>query len=355
MAVITAKLPPQLSPPTRRTSGYLLEVVNLSIEYSIDSQKVASVDGVTFSVSPGEIVGVLGESGCGKTTTALSLISLLPENARVVGGSVWFGGRNLLALPEAKLREVRGSEVSLVFQDSAVLNPVLRVGTQIAEVLRAHSRIKGKEARHQIYSLFEAIGLREVERIYDAYPHQLSGGQRQRIAFAQALICRPRLVIADEPTSSVDCATASQILAFIKTAARTDGTAFIVISHDPEVLSVADRVVVMYGGQVVENGPAGDVLANPLHPYTSALIQCSPRRAVAISSKAKRRRPYIPGDSPDPSEAVSGCAFAPRCPNRMPICDLYNPPLVDESKNHVVNREADRGTDHLVRCFKYGS
>ncbi len=337
--VTTTEVNPTCYPPT----GDLLRVRDLTVHFSQEGREFPAVNHVSFDIASREIVGLLGESGCGKTTLGLSLLSLLPGAARVSRNSIFFRGRDLSLLDESELREVRGGEVALIYQDSSVLNPVIRVGNQVSEVLRAHRRRTKRQAREEAQTIFTALGLRDFDRIYNAYPHQLSGGQRQRIAIAQALICRPRLVIADEPTASVDRNTACEILDFMKQMKESSGTSFLFISHDPDTLAaVTDRIIVMYAGQIVENGPLGDVYSKPRHPYTDALLQCVPQR---IASKdfghEKGRLPCIPGKAPDPLAVLPGCAFSSRCKDRMEICDLQRPDLIEVSSSRS------------VRCFKY--
>jgi oligopeptide/dipeptide ABC transporter ATP-binding protein len=321
----------------------LLAVKGLTVQYRVGAGTFKAVDQVSFSVARGEIVGLLGESGCGKTTTALSLLRLLPDAATVTSGCIYFGQRDLLALTEKQLRELRGAEAAVIFQDSAVLNPVLRVGTQVIEVLRAHSRCNFRQAREKVHDLFASIGLLDFDRICNAYPHQLSGGQRQRIAIAQALICEPKLVIADEPSAHLDADTSAELLAFMKQMRETNDTSFLIITHNPGILaSWADRIMVMYAGQIVEDGPAEGVLSNPFHPYIRALLQCSPQPITTVpSATAGRRFSCIPGDSPNPLEVLSGCRFSPRCADRMPVCDSRPPKLLELFG------------DRSVRCCKY--
>jgi len=326
-----------------RPAGDLVRVQNLTVRYhTVEGVEFTAVDDVSLAIAPGEIVGLLGESGCGKTTLALSLLRVLPETARVIIGSVVFRGRDLLLLGESHLREIRGAQIAVIYQDSSVLNPVIRVGNQVSEVLRAHSACSAGEARERVHSVFAAIGLGECERIFEAYPHQLSGGQRQRIAIAQALICNPRLVIADEPTASVDPRTAAEILGCMKWLKESLNTSFLFISHDPDALAtVADRIIVMYAGQIVEDGSLADVYSQPLHPYTQALLQCSPKHTTAEGSNRKRRLPCIPGNSPDPLAVLSGCSFADRCVDRMQMCDARRPELFEISRSRS------------TRCFQY--
>jgi peptide/nickel transport system ATP-binding protein len=327
----------------REEATDLLAVKDLTVQYCVNSGRFTAVNQVSFSMDRAEIVGMLGESGCGKTSTALSLLRLLPDTAIVTGGRIYFRKRDLRLLAEKQLRELRGGEVSIIFQDSAALNPVMRVGNQVIEVLRAHSKCTSRQAREKLHGLFTSIGLLDFDRIFDAYPHQLSGGQRQRIAIAQALICEPKLVIADEPTAHLDDTTAAEILAFMLKMRETHHTSFLIISHNPEILAkVADRMIVMYAGQVVEEGSAEDVFARPLHPYTETLLRCSPARGMpAAGAGGKKRFAFIPGNSPNPLEVLPGCSFSARCADRMAICDSRQPDLLDQCGQRA------------VRCFKY--
>jgi oligopeptide/dipeptide ABC transporter ATP-binding protein len=329
------------SRPCRHPTRDLLSVRNLSVRYRVEGQDFAAVDRVSFNISPGEIVGLLGESGCGKTTTALSLLGLTPAAARV-SGSVSLCGRDIFSLRESERRRIRGAEIAIIYRDSSVLNPVMRAGDQVSEVLRAHQICSAQCARQKVMELFAAIGLGDPNRIYDAYPHQLSGGQRQRIAVAQGLICDPRLVIADEAVASVDPDTAIQILGYFKQLAGSSDTSFLFITHDPAILaSFADRVMVMYAGQIVESGPLRDVYSRPQHPYTRALLQCSPELLESRGCRtARSRMPFIPGYAPDPLDPPVGCSFASRCSDFMNICDSVAPANIDISDSWS------------ARCFK---
>jgi oligopeptide/dipeptide ABC transporter ATP-binding protein len=327
---------------THAPSKNLLHVSDLSVNYRLDQRRESSVlKQIDFTIACGEIVGLLGESGSGKTTTALSIIRLLPTTAHVTTGSIRLDGLNLLTLNERELREIRGSEISIIHQDSDVLNPVMRVGNQVMEILRAHKPQKTSQMREEIFSLFTAIGLRDHERIYRAFPHQLSGGERRRIAIAQALICRPRLIIADEPTAWLDSDTAAEILAVFQQVRRDHDTAILLISHDPDTLTVVDRIIVMYAGEIIESGLRHEVFEQPAHPYTSALLQCRPRSAVQPFEPRRRPQPFIPGQPPDPSEKLPGCTFSPRCSQRMEVCDARHPHL------YAI------GPERSVRCFQH--
>src|SRR5208282_1600102 len=301
----------------------LLCVRDLSVNFGLGSCREACIlKLINFSVAPGEIVGLLGESGSGKTTTALALMRMLSPVARIAEGAIDFEGHSLLALDPRRLREIRGLEISIIYQDSDVLNPVMRVGDQVMEVLRAHKRSRSAQMRDEVHSLLGELGFTDCDRIFRAYPHQLSGGQRRRIAIAQALICRPRLVIADEPTAWLDSNTRGEILSLFGRFRHDYGTAFLLISHDPETLSPADRVLVMYAGEIVEGGPLNDLFTEPKHPYLRALLQCRPvTYGSSVSGDRRHRFPCIPGQAPDPLEASPGCCFSNRCADRMEKCD----------------------------------
>lgn len=326
-----------------RAGTDLLSVRDLTVDFRLSYERESNVlKRVGFTIANAEIVGLLGESGCGKTTTALSLMQSLPAAARITAGAIHFNGHSLVALSEQKLREIRGSEISMIYQDSDVLNPVMRVGNQVMEVLRAHRSGKTAHMREEIYALFAALGLGDCDRIYRSFPHQLSGGQRRRVAIAQALICKPRLIIADEPTAWLDSETTGDILSVVRQLREMCDTAFLLISHDPDALAVADRILVMYAGEIVESGPRQEVFERPKHPYTSALLQCSMQRNIGRDFNVKRSPlPCIPGHAPDPSELLSGCAFSSRCSCHMNVCDLKRPELYAVSQAQS------------VRCLQY--
>jgi oligopeptide/dipeptide ABC transporter ATP-binding protein len=271
-------------------------------------------------MTPGEITGVLGESGSGKTTLALAVAGLLPPAARAVRGEVLFRGTDLLRQPERWLRALRGAAIALISQEPALaLNPVMRAGTQIAEVVRAHRRWSGARCRGYAVEVLERLCGADAARIAGAYPHQLSGGQRQRVAIAQAVALEPALLIADEPTSALDPTIQADVLALLADLKRR-GSAILLVTHDPAVLAgIADRLLVMYAGRVVEQGGFAEVLSAPLHPYTRALLACVPRPGD--------RGPLavIPGAPPDPAAPPPGCPFAPRCPEVFDPCNERDP------------------------------
>jgi len=320
--------------------NWLLEVRDLTVEYRTERRSpVVALREITFAVDTGRVIGVLGESGSGKSTLALALCRLLPNAAQVQGGSIQFRGLDLLALTEAKMEDVRGAQISLLGQDpNQALNPVLRVGEQVAQVVRAHNSVSAKHCRQQAREMLKRVGLGEA-RFYDSYPHQMSGGQKQRVVIAQALVCRPALLIADEPTSALDPITQVQVLDLLLHVVEDLGTALLFISHDPNVVErMAHRTVVMYAGRIVESGRTAEVFANPLHPYTFGLLQSRPR----CDHVGKLPLACIAGAPPDLSRCSMGCAFEPRCDQRMPECSRVEP-------DDVVTAEDGRS----VRCFKY--
>ena len=329
---------PMLALPQKRNS--LLEVSELTVQYRTEQgSPVVALREINLAMGAGEIVGVLGESGSGKSTLALALCRLLPNAAQVLGGCIRFRNFDLVKLSELKMTAVRGAQISLVGQDpDQALNPVLRVGEQVAQVLRAHNNITARKSRQQAAEMLQRVGLGDT-RFYDAYPHQLSGGQKQRVVIAQALVCRPALLIADEPTSALDPITQAQILDLLQRLVDDLGTALLLVSHDPSIVEgIAQRTVVMYAGHVVESGPTADVYATPLHPYAAGLLRSCPR----CHGFGKRLLDCIPGAPADLSRGSIGCAFEPRCDERMPECSLGEP-------EEFVTMEGG----HSVRCFKY--
>jgi oligopeptide/dipeptide ABC transporter ATP-binding protein len=320
------------------------QVRDLTVTYfPEDSEPIRALDGVSIEVRSGEIVGILGESGCGKSTLASALLRLLAPNAKCQGGTIQFCGRDLLNLSERELRAIRGREISLIPQDPALsLNPVMTAGSQVDEVLRAHLPLNAQQRRKRVMELFREVGFDHPEEIYSAYPHQLSGGQRQRIAIAQAVACRPALLIADEPTSKLDATLQAEIVALLSQIRREHGTAILVISHDPALFAgFADRIAVMYAGRIVEVGSSAEIFGRPLHPYTQALMRIA-TSAVVTGSSARVRLPAIEGESPDPACIPVGCRFEPRCSERMDVCSRRYP------------REFMPEPSRPVNCFKYG-
>ncbi len=323
---------------------YFALVRELTVTYSPeDGEPIRALDGVSIEVRSGEIVGILGESGCGKSTLANALLRLLAPNAKCEGGTILVRGRDLLNLSERELRAIRGWEISLIPQDPALsLNPVMTGGSQVGEVLRAHLPLTPQQRRERVMELFREVGFDHPEEIYSAYPHQLSGGQRQRIAIAQAVACRPALLIADEPTSKLDATLQAEIVALLSQIRRQHGTAILVISHDPTLFAgFADRIAVMYAGRIVEVGSSAEIFGRPLHPYTQALVRIAASSAIT-GSRARVRLQAIEGESPDPTCIPVGCRFEPRCSERMDVCSRRYP------------REFMPEPSRPVNCFKYG-
>jgi oligopeptide/dipeptide ABC transporter ATP-binding protein len=302
----------------------LLDVRDLSVSFTATRGRVPVLERVSLAVRAGEIVGLVGESGSGKSVTALSILGLLGEQGRVDAGQVRFEGRNLIGLPERELRTVRGRRIAMVFQEPMTsLNPLLPVGFQVAEVLEEHLGLGRREAAARAVSLFGDVGIPAPERRVGDYPHQLSGGMRQRVMIAMAMACRPQLLIGDEPTTALDVTIQAQILALLRDLGRATGMAVLLITHDLGVVAaLADRVVVMYAGQVVEEAPTRELFAAPRHPYTRLLL------AVAPAVRAKRPAlPAIPGSIPAPNALPGGCRFHPRCPDAVSRCREAGPTL----------------------------
>lgn len=300
----------------------LLEVDRLAVSLPAGPRRVQAVDQVSFEVDRGDVFGIVGESGCGKSTTALALIRLLPDAAQV-GGSVRFDGRNLLDLSEAQMCAVRGDRISMVFQEPmTALNPVKTIGTQIMEPLRVHTELSHAQARAEVERLLARVGIEQPAKRFSAYPHQLSGGQRQRIVIAIALACKPDLIIADEPTTALDTTVQRQILDLLLGLVDESAIALVLITHNLAIVSeIADQVMVMYAGRGVEIGPAAEVLSRPLHPYTRGLLDALPR---PDAPQGERLTP-ISGVVPDLRRLPVGCAFAERCPDVIDACRHERP------------------------------
>ncbi len=303
----------------------LLEVRDLRVAFGA----AAAVDGVSFTVAPGETLGLVGESGCGKSTTALALMRLL--HGAVTGGSAHFDGRDLLALDRPAMRGVRGAEIAMIFQDpGTALHPLIRVGEQVTEAIRAHQAVSAAVARARALDLFRQVGIATPELRLRAYPHQLSGGMCQRVMIAAAIACSPRLLLADEPTTALDVTVQAQILELLQTISRATGMAVILITHDLGVVAgMADRVAVMYAGRIVEMAPTAALFAAPAHPYTRGLLGAVPRLDQGWDDEL----PIIPG-SVATAIAASGCRFAPRCPRADRSCRA-TPPLAPVAEGHL--------------------
>ena len=311
----------------------LLQVEGLSVRFPTTRGDVAALEDFSFEMREGETVALVGESGSGKSTAALALSRLIPESTgRVISGRVMFEGRDLLALPVHDLREVRGRRIGMIFQDPMMaLNPVFTIGWQLAEPLRQHFGLSQRAARDRAVELLGQVAIPAPEQRIDQYPHNLSGGMRQRVMIAMALACRPRLLIADEPTTALDVTVQAQVLSLIKTLKDELGTAVLLITHDLAVVwEIAQRVIVMYAGRKVEEGTAADVFDDPQHPYARELL-----RAAAFASGGDGRLPEIPGTVPSPFDMPPGCRFAPRCASAREICRAVLPPLKSSAPGHA--------------------
>ena len=318
-----------------------LQIQELNVTYfPVRGDPLRALDGVSLEVRTQEVLGILGESGCGKSTLANTVLRLLPANCKYEHGQILFHDHDLLKLPESELDKIRGREIAIVAQDPALsLNPVMTVGDQISEVFRAHISLRNKQRQERVTELLGQMGFDQPSQIYSAYPHQLSGGQRQRVVIAQALACRPSLIIADEPTSKLDPSLRGEVMALLSRIREQYGIAILLISHDPTLfIGFADRIATMYAGRIVEIGNCAEIFARPLHPYTQALVRIA---KSAVTDSAKNRFPFIEGDAADPTVRESGCRFEPRCPERMEICTCNFPP--------EFSPEAERA----VSCFKY--
>jgi peptide/nickel transport system ATP-binding protein len=319
----------------------LLEVRDLSVRFDSDEGRVHAVDKLSFTLAPGEVLGVVGESGCGKSVTMLSMLRLLPPTATVTG-SVVFDGRDLLRLRSTQLRRVRGREIAFVFQEPMTsLNPVFTVGRQIGEVLRVHLGLSRTAARTRTVELLQLVRIPAAERRLDEYPHQLSGGMRQRVMIAMALACDPKILIADEPTTALDVTIQAGILDLLRELRERLDTAVILITHNLGVVAdIADRVIVMYAGRKAEEAPVRELYANPQHPYTIGLLGAIPKPLEGGDSRERLQE--IPGRVPSLAEPPQRCAFADRCPRADELTRTQIPPL------RVV------AAGHLVACFHPG-
>lgn len=309
----------------------VLSVKNLSVEYSSDGKAIHAVNGVTFSMKKGETLGLVGETGAGKTTIAQAIMRILsPYAAKVKDGEIWYEGQELLSLTEAEMRKIRGQKISMVFQDPmTALNPVMRIGNQISEAIRYHENVSKKQAEEEAKKMLEMVGI-SADRYRD-YPHQFSGGMKQRIVIAMALACNPELLLADEPTTALDVTIQAQVLKLISNLKEEKGTSVILITHDLGIVAgTCDCVAVVYAGDIVEYGTKEEIFDHPVHPYTLGLFHALPD----INKEVERLQP-IAGMPPDPSELPSGCAFAPRCPYAVEECKQKVPDLTELGGKHI--------------------
>jgi len=309
---------------------HLLEVHNLRTYFQIRAGLVRAVDGVSFHLDGGELLGLVGESGCGKSITALSIMRLVAPPGKIVSGEITFDGKSLLSLSESEMRQIRGDDIAMIFQDPMTsLNPVYTVGEQIAEALRLHRKLDRKAARAAAIAAMKEVAIPDPARRAGDYPHQLSGGMRQRVMIAMALACDPKLLIADEPTTALDVTIQAQILELLNSLRKTRDLAVLLITHDLGVVAeVADRVAVMYTGKIVEEAPVAELFARPRHPYTEGLFRSVPKLTMEHVAK-KERLETIEGVVPNPTDLPPGCHFAPRCQYRLPRCEEGEIPLYD--------------------------
>ncbi|WNC14611.1 ABC transporter ATP-binding protein [Brevibacillus brevis] len=314
----------------------LLEVKNLQTHFKTEDGVAPSVNGISFSVAKGETLAIVGESGCGKSVTSLSIMGLVAPPGQVVGGEILLDGQNLLGMSKKELRKLRGNKMSMIFQEPMTsLNPVFTVGNQLGEVFRLHQQLDKQQARAKSIEMLETVGIPRADKVVDSFPHQLSGGMRQRVMIAMALACNPALLIADEPTTALDVTIQAQILELLKKLNQEYETGVILITHDLGVVAeMADRVVVMYAGEIVEQANVFELFANPKHPYTKGLLGSLPKL-----DEVREELESIPGAVPNPLDMPAGCKFHPRCPVATEQCRERNPALVEVA------------ADHLARCL----
>ena len=304
----------------------LLEVKDLAAHFTLGRTAIRAVDGVSFSIRPGEVVGLVGESGCGKTVTTQCILGLLPPPGRIVAGDITLRGASLLSLRNEEMRQIRGGRIAIVVQDAlAALNPMIPVGEQVADVLMSHRPLGRKAAWERAVELLREVGIPDAQRRARGYAHELSGGMQQRVIIAAALACGPELIIADEPTTALDVTIQQQILSLLARARQETGAAILYISHDLAVIArLCDRVLIMYAGRIIEEAPASDLFRDPQHPYTQGLLASIP----PLGGDPIEFLPAIKGLPPDPSRPIQGCRFAPRCPYVHDACLPSEPRLV---------------------------
>ena len=309
----------------------ILEIKNLNISFQLEDELARAVHGVNLTLEKGKVLGIVGESGCGKSVTAMSIMRLLPSNAVIESGEILYNGKNLLTLSSKEMQTIRGSKISLIPQDPLTsLNPLYTIGEQIIETVMFHRKVSGKEAKEIAIEMLRSVKIPEAESRLNDYPHQFSGGMRQRAIIAMALCCNPDLIIADEPTTALDVTVQAQILDLIRQIQKEKNTSLIFITHDLGVIAeFCDHVAVMYAGRIVEYAEAADIFKNPLHPYTKGLLE-------ALPSPDKKLLNVIPGQPPAITENIPGCVFNPRCPFKMPVCETREPTLTSRENRHEV-------------------
>ncbi len=317
-------------------SEKILSVKNLRTEFFSSKKKsVTAVDGVSFDINKGEIVGLVGESGCGKSVTSLSIMQLFKNTTgKITNGEVLFNGEDLLKKSESEVRQIRGNKLSMIFQEPmSSLNPAMRIDKQLMEGIRLHTDLSKEQALEKAREILEQVGIPDPTRVLKNYPHQLSGGMSQRVMIAMAMSCEPELLIADEPTTALDVTIQAQILDLMQKIQKDKGMGILLITHDLGVVAeICSRVVVMYAGKVVEEAPVKELFKNPQHPYTQGLIASVPKLGSGV-----KVLPSIPGSVPDLSSMPKGCRFAPRCKHCMDKCKTEQPPLVQISENQKIS------------------
>ncbi|HEY4551763.1 MAG TPA: ABC transporter ATP-binding protein [Bacillaceae bacterium] len=316
----------------------VLRVEGLKTSFSTDSGEIPVVRGIDFAIRQKEILGIVGESGCGKSITSLSIMRLLPEPLARIEGNIYFKGENLIKLPERQMCHIRGNDIAMIFQEPMTsLNPVFTIGDQLTEAVRIHNKTTKRKAADKAVKILEEVGLPRAKQIMKEYPHQLSGGMRQRVMIAMAMICEPELLIADEPTTALDVTIQAQILELMRKLNNEKGTSIMLITHDLGVVAeMCERVLVMYAGKIVEEAPVLSLFQDPKHPYTAGLLKSVP------DLRSRKERLYsIPGNVPRPGTIKTGCEFAPRCPHAFERCLENAPELLPVTK------------EQKVRCWLY--
>ena len=319
----------------------LLDIIHLQTQFFVRGQVAKAVDDVSFTIKSGQTLGLVGESGCGKSVTAHSIIQLIPDPpGKIVGGQIFFNGSDLLSYSERQMRKIRGNQISMIFQEPMTsLNPVFSVGDQVGEVIRLHKKLSAKETRSRVVDMFHRVGIPAAEQRLDEYPHQMSGGMRQRVMIAMALACNPKMMIADEPTTALDVTIQAQILDLMNKLKADTGASILFITHDLGVIAeMAQHVAVMYAGRIVEYASAESLFLTPKHPYTVGLLESIP---VIGRKKTSRRLSTIAGVVPSLFDLPEGCLFSDRCPDVFSDCRKISPSQYDVGKNHT------------ARCLKY--
>jgi peptide/nickel transport system ATP-binding protein len=316
----------------------LLTVDCLQTHFGTLDGVIRAVDGLSFHIDHGETVAIVGESGCGKSVTSMSILRLVQEPPGKIAGRILFEERDLLALSEVEMRAIRGKDISMIFQEPMTsLNPVLTIGRQIGEAFRLHEGLSRREARHRSIEMLALVGIPEAARRIGEYPHQLSGGMRQRVVIAMALACNPRLLIADEPTTALDVTIQAQILELMRDLKRRVGAAIMLITHDLGVVAeMAERVIVMYAGRKVEEAPVDEIFSRPMHPYTQGLLGAVPKLGSSLVLDRRTKLTEIRGRVPSLSEKIVGCAFADRCPIATQVCREVEPAVAPKRDGHLV-------------------